>query len=482
MQRFHYENRKQHLQLELWDLTVSLSAIFFQLLEECIKKYGFLSNRIFNVDETGITTVAKSLGKILATKGRKQVGSLSSSERGQLLTVEICMSADGSYMPPMFIFPRKRMKVELMDGTPPNSWGECNQSGWITKDLFLKWLKRFIEWSSATKDQPVLLLLDGHASHVKSLEVIDVARANGVVMLCFPPHCTHRLQPLDVTFMKPLSSYYGDEVKKWLRQHPGRTVTHYQVGQLFGRAYLRAATMLVAINGFQTTGIWPVNSNVFEDHDFLPCQTTDMPNGEERLLLDETICVDPYSVPPGSSTTAADPLMLSPNPVSETNQSTMSTPHSVNPIPMGALLSSPEPDLTNNDAPTSSTSFQKFSPSHIVAVPKAPVKKRVSKRRGKTAIITSSPYKAQLEAESTKSKPLVMKKKKASTKKKTTRKEESSESEEDEECLYCGHLYSQSTEGWISCRSCGKWAHCSCAGEDDVDDESSHICSSCNPV
>ncbi|XP_055918448.1 uncharacterized protein LOC129950541 [Eupeodes corollae] len=183
-------------------------ANFYNLLEECIEKYGFSSSRIFNVDETGITTVAKSLGKILATRGRKQVGSLSSSERGQLLTVEICMSADGSYMPPMFIFPRKRMKAELMDGTPPNSWGECNKNGWITKDLFLKWFKRFIEWSRATKEQPVLLLLDGHASHVKSIEVIDVARASGVVMLCFPPHCTHRMQPLDVTFMKPLSSYY----------------------------------------------------------------------------------------------------------------------------------------------------------------------------------------------------------------------------------------------------------------------------------
>lgn len=114
------------------------------------------------------------------------------------------------------------MKIELVNGTPPNSWGECNKKGWITKELFLTWFKKFVEWSHAKKDDPVLLLLDGHVTHTKSIEVIDYAREKGVVLLCFPPHCTHRLQPLDMAFMKPLSTYYGDEVKKWLRTHPGK--------------------------------------------------------------------------------------------------------------------------------------------------------------------------------------------------------------------------------------------------------------------
>src|SRR5699024_4365144 len=140
--------------------------------------------------------VPKSHSKILASTGKRQVGTLTSAERGKLMTTIVCFSAVGNYMPPMFIFPRKRMKPELLDGAPPGSWGEAHESGWIQGYLFLKWLNRFIEWSHATKEDPVLLLLDGHATHVKSLEVIDLARENGVVLLCFPPHCTHRLQPL----------------------------------------------------------------------------------------------------------------------------------------------------------------------------------------------------------------------------------------------------------------------------------------------
>jgi hypothetical protein len=116
------------------------------------------------------------------------------------------MGANGSYIsppPPLFIFPRLRMKNELLDGASPGSWIECNENGWIAKEIFVKWLKNFIIWSRATKESPVLLL-DGHASSRKRLELINtsIAGENGVILLCFPPYCTHRLQPLNVSFME----------------------------------------------------------------------------------------------------------------------------------------------------------------------------------------------------------------------------------------------------------------------------------------
>lgn len=132
---------------------------------------------------------------------------------------------------PMLIFPRVRSKPELIDGAPPGSWAEVHPSGWIQSDLFLKWFEKFIVFSRASYTNRVLLLLDGHATHTKNIELIDKACEAGVILLCFPPHCTHKLQPLDVAFMKPLRIYYCDEVKKWLREHTSehRVVTHYQI-------------------------------------------------------------------------------------------------------------------------------------------------------------------------------------------------------------------------------------------------------------
>ncbi|XP_041378240.1 uncharacterized protein LOC121390478 [Gigantopelta aegis] len=101
---------------------------FFDLLEPLMEKYKFPPNNIYNVDETGITTVQSKPSKILAQTGRRQVGSLVSAERGTLVTVEICMSVTGAFIPPMFIFPRVRMKIELMNGSPPGSIYACHKA------------------------------------------------------------------------------------------------------------------------------------------------------------------------------------------------------------------------------------------------------------------------------------------------------------------------------------------------------------------
>ncbi|KAI8761706.1 tigger transposable element-derived protein 6 [Biomphalaria glabrata] len=106
----------------------------------------FKANQIYNVDEKGITTVQSNNAKIIALKGKKQIGVLSSAERGRTVTTVICMSAAGEYVPPMFIFPCQRMKMEQMDGAPPGSIYTCHKTGWIQLDLFTQWFRHFIHF------------------------------------------------------------------------------------------------------------------------------------------------------------------------------------------------------------------------------------------------------------------------------------------------------------------------------------------------
>ena len=168
------------------------------------------------------------------------------------------------------------MQKEFGLGLPPGGWAETHSTGWMTTELFLVWFKKFVAFSKASKDFPVLLVLDGHSTHTKNLDVIDYARDNGVSLLCLPPHCSHRIQPLDVSFMKPLSLHYSDEVRKWLRSNPGKVVTLFQISMLFGSAFIQSASMLTATKGFEKTGIWPPNPSVFTDSDFLPADATDI--------------------------------------------------------------------------------------------------------------------------------------------------------------------------------------------------------------
>lgn len=58
---------------------------------------------------------------------------------------------------------------------------------------------------NSTKENPILLLCDNHKSHI-SIEAIDYARENWIVYLTFPPHTSHKLQPLDVTVFGPFKA------------------------------------------------------------------------------------------------------------------------------------------------------------------------------------------------------------------------------------------------------------------------------------
>ena len=89
-------------------------------------------------------------------------------------------------------------------------------------------------------------------------------------MLSLPSHTTHRLQPLDRLFFKPLNSKYKIACDKWMRSHSGRCITQFQVSQLFGEAYAKVVDMEIAINGFRDTGIWPVDNSLFREEDFAP--------------------------------------------------------------------------------------------------------------------------------------------------------------------------------------------------------------------
>ena len=59
---------------------------FFDKLAEVMVRYKFMPNDIWNIDETGVSTVQKP-NKVVALKGVKQVGSIPFSEWRQMITI-----------------------------------------------------------------------------------------------------------------------------------------------------------------------------------------------------------------------------------------------------------------------------------------------------------------------------------------------------------------------------------------------------------
>ena len=93
-----------------------------------MKQYQFTANDIYNADETGIKTV-HSPGLVINVKGKKQIGSLVSAEKGELVTLVGAVSATGNSIPPMYIFPRKRNRELFIKGCLSNLISCANSSG-----------------------------------------------------------------------------------------------------------------------------------------------------------------------------------------------------------------------------------------------------------------------------------------------------------------------------------------------------------------
>ena len=116
--------------------------LFFALLREAFAKQKFEANVVYNLDESGITTV-QSVPKVIAEKGTKQVGQITAQERGTLVTECCCANAAGQALPPAMIFPRVNFKDYMLEGAPASTLGSA--TGWMNAKLFPQVLAHFIK-------------------------------------------------------------------------------------------------------------------------------------------------------------------------------------------------------------------------------------------------------------------------------------------------------------------------------------------------
>lgn len=394
---------------------------FFDTLEQLVDQHKLTAARIFNMDETSHTVVQRQ-EKILAQRGKHQVGAISSCERGQNVTGVYAMSASGFFVPPMLIYARKKMMESLTFGAPPNTIFRCQDKGWMDSDTFCEWIRHFIRTVKPSPQEKVLLILDGHSSHTQSLKAIEICRQYGVIMLSLPSHCTHRLQPLHVSFFKPLNTFMSAAISTKMRELPGQRLNVQHIASLVGVAFPRAANMQIAMNGFRHTGLWPVDRNVFSEADFAPSLVTDRPlNGE----------------PSASASRAAEE------------------------VEGATTAASAEKKMGDNvellSGLTEYVSVKEISP--LPSSSKSGQRKSGTRYNASGVVLTATPHKNALQQQS--DGKAAKKRKLFDSKVKVTSKTR---------CVICGE---SENKDWIQCNRCGKWAHEECA---TITDELFYYC------
>lgn len=111
-------------------------GLFFDHLRSLYARYNFEPGSIWNMDETGVTTV-QTPERVVSRRGVKQVGRITSSERGTLVTMALAVSATDNAIPPYFIFPRVKFQPHFLNGGPHGCVGAANPSRWMNATHFL---------------------------------------------------------------------------------------------------------------------------------------------------------------------------------------------------------------------------------------------------------------------------------------------------------------------------------------------------------
>lgn len=510
--------------------------LFYELLGQLMEKYRFVPKNIYNCDETGISTV-QTPGKILAEKGMKRVGSITSWERGKNITMMCAMSAAGGYIPPMFIFPRKRLTPLLEKDGPAGALYKCSDSGWINEGLFLEWLGFFKQHAKPSADEPILLILDNHASH-SSLPIYEYCKGNHIHMLSLPPHTSHRMQPLDVSFFGPFKAAYKRECDAFLKSHLAEKITPYEVASLVRRAFNNVASISKGESGFRSTGIFPLNPEIFTEEDFIAAELL-QPEPVVIQDCDESLPVTSTTPGTPAGTAAATTSREAHTPVPTTSRDVHSpilrTPPQALPLYHERDILSPAPGTSNHQ----SIKFQ-----DLIKLPEKTrvINTRQGRKKQHATILTSTPLKEDLiEKENKKmkkkegiQKEMQNKNKKATGqgKKITSVKKGPAETEaqkkkwkgkgqgkktkvakkgpekakrqvlqdsndtsvsdvgtndlcqddEDDDaedagnrCLVCND-FGRNNEMWYRCTSCGLWAHAECTGNDTPE---GYVCDIC---
>lgn len=253
-------------------------STFFTNLENILKRQPKFGSgmRIFNLDETATKTVPGE-SHVIAERGIKQVCRVTSAEKGTLVTTCAFISATGTALPPVMVFPRVHFKDHMLVGAPPATLGLAQPSGWMTAPLFVEVMNHFITHTGSSLDNPSLLILDNHESHL-SLEAVTLAKSSGVTLLTLPPHTSNKLQPLDVGVFGPFQAFYRAAHDSWMSRNPGKTFSIYNVAECVGIAYTKAMTPSNIQSAFKKTGIFPFDKNVF----------TEMTSCLAKLLIDQT--------------------------------------------------------------------------------------------------------------------------------------------------------------------------------------------------
>ncbi|CAF1464872.1 unnamed protein product [Rotaria magnacalcarata] len=228
--------------------TKDIRTGWFEKLELILRSNNLIArpHAIYNCDESGFSDETGSYEQ-------------SGGSGKNFTTSLICGNAAGEILPPFIVYSAKVSNPQWTFGGPSGSSFAVSDSEWITTSLFIEWFKSFIEHTKNVS-KPLLLIMDNHSCHI-SIEVIELAQQNQIILLLLPPSCTHALQPLDTVTFSCAKQSWKRIVARYFLRTGRKTIRKIDLPVLFKELYSLALTPKQVVVGFSRA----VSSSIARD-------------------------------------------------------------------------------------------------------------------------------------------------------------------------------------------------------------------------
>ncbi|KAM4067733.1 DDE superfamily endonuclease [Hirsutella rhossiliensis] len=247
---------------------------YFELIRAKIEKYDIVPCNTYNMDEKGfllgVINRTKRVFTLDLKKQGKLLGALQDGNRSWI-TFVACICQDMTSLPPFLIYQGKPGQVQdswLTDFDPEHqsAFFTTSETGWTNHELGKEWLvgvfDRFTKAKARNGRDYRLLITDGHSSHI-NMGFLEWCDQHRIIVAVFPPHSTHRLQPLDVSLFSPLSTAYTNQLIRWTAKTQGLVgLSKREFWTLFWNAFEASFSPENVESGWMRTGLLPFDPEV----------------------------------------------------------------------------------------------------------------------------------------------------------------------------------------------------------------------------
>lgn len=227
---------------------------------------------LYNMDESGFNVAfAREGQKVVAVRGTRTVSSVTGMSR-DTTSIVCCGNAVGEFARPLVIYkgaerspshtaavhdlakrmdPQDRVFYEEFSRV---AFVTAQKEGYMDEEKFALWVEHCFLPCIGTK-RPVVLVMDNSSTHQNEATLARLAAEN-IRVVWLPPHSSHLVQPLDVSFFSPMKKAYKAALRR-LQDMVGVNVSSYQKLIPIAVAYTTAVRSAYLIRGFIRTGIYP---------------------------------------------------------------------------------------------------------------------------------------------------------------------------------------------------------------------------------